>query len=174
MALEDGGFVGGRMYPLQVVPQVASGEEQPDEPAGIVSGNGHFGFGLRTELGVRVTPEPPRDSFEGQNGRDMFEWHSRSTYPANNGTYHVYAELAWSSTDPETGDPRHYDGSTFIPGVSAVPYWNSNHGYLGIEFEADNVSVDGVFSTPVVRIKNMVVTLFPLDGIDPPILTEDD
>jgi hypothetical protein len=171
MGEDDSGYVGGEIFPFNATPQVIEGVERPDLPPVMPWGPHHRGgFGGRTTWGVRSAG--PTTPLEQHNGQNMFEWEDWFTYPSPNGTHHVYAELAWSSTDPITGESLQWEGSTFVPGKAAMPFWVPEFPYLGIAIEATNFDVEGACANPIARLENVVVTVFPLE--DPPILTEDD
>jgi hypothetical protein len=97
----------------------------------------------------------------------------------------VWAELAFTSVDSVTGRSLAYDSHwNFIPGTSARPFLEGDRGgYLGIAFEVegsidygdgDTCTAGAGNSLTAVRLHDVVVTVFSLEGMQPPILTEDD
>jgi hypothetical protein len=172
---ESGFWVGGRIFPLQATPSLVDGELRLDLPPAAYR-EGSRAFPVATWEGQRMEIASP---FQSTNSRGTFAVHDRDVYPSFSGTYHLSTELAWSSQDPETGAALQWSGGTFVPGVPAVPYWTASHGYLGIFFEADDFGVADYESSAyneveMAKIRDFRVTVFPLAGIAPPILTEND
>lgn len=172
---ESSGFwVGGEILPIRATPAVELGEPRPDLPP-VEFVEGSRARAIPTWNGTRISVTTP---FESRNTAGDFGVDDDDVYPQFSGVYRVSTELAWSSEDPETGEPLNWRNGAFVPGVLAVPYWTASHPYLGIFFEATDFGVtDENGASNGVRlatIRDFAVTVFPLAGIDPPILTEDD
>jgi hypothetical protein len=172
---ETSGFwVGGDLYPIEVAPALENGQPRQDVPPATFR-YAWQARALPTWEGVR---HEPQTGFERTNSYGGFGVHDVDVYPSFDGTYHVSTELAWSTHDPRTGQALHWRNGEFVPGVPAAPYWDGAHGTLGIGFEASHFGVSewegGLFETPMARIRDFRVTVFPLAGIDPPILTAKD
>lgn len=172
---ESSGFwVGGEILPIRATPALELGEPRLDLPPAEFA-EGSRARAIPTWKGTRV---PVITAFESRNTIGDFGVDDDDVYPRFSDVYRVSTELAWSSQDPATGEPLNWRSGAFVPGVPAVPYWTASHPYLGIFFEATDFGVsdeNGAYNgVRLATIRDFTVTVFPLAGIDPPILTEDD